>query len=321
MSAAIIFALGSGALSAVFYASALTGASGGMIFMFLVQLPLFLVGLSREQGWRGAALAGGVGTLAVALAAGAWGAGNYAIAEAVPAIVLVRQAGLSRSQADGRIEWYPAGRLLVWLSLYAAAVLLAFMLYYLNTEGGLEGELQRGMVAFFRGLEVNLPPQAERLLDALVGIMPGLGGATWLLITAGNAALAQALLQRFGHNLRPGVELASLALPWWLTLAVAVTAAAGLLASDGVSFAARNLCFVLTVPYFFGGLACLHLLARRWGAGPRMMGPLYMVLAIAIFFLTWLAVMAIAALGLIDQVAGLRRRLARPHGRSDGSWE
>lgn len=321
MSAAIIFALGSGALSAVFYASALTGAQGGMIFIFLVQLPLFLVGLSREQGWRGAALAGGVGTLAVALAAGAWGAGNYAIAEALPAIVLVRQASLSRHQADGSTEWYPAGRLLVWLSLYAAAVLLAFMLYYMNTEGGLEGELQRGMVAFFQGLEVNLPPEAERLLDALVGIMPGLGGATWLLITAGNAVLAQALLQRFGHNLRPGVELASLALPWWLALAVAVTAAVGLLASDGMSFAARNLCFILTVPYFFGGLACLHLLARRWGAGPRMIGPLYMVLAIAIFFLTWLAVMAIAALGLIDQVAGLRRRLARPRGRSDGSWE
>ncbi|HYB54937.1 MAG TPA: DUF2232 domain-containing protein [Alphaproteobacteria bacterium] len=321
MSAAIIFALGSGALSAVFYASALTGARGGMIFMFLVQLPLFLVGLSREQGWRGAALAGGAGTLAIALTAGAWGAGNYAIAEAVPAIVLMRQASLSRSQADGRIEWYPAGRLLVWLSLYAAAVLLAFMLYYMNTEGGLEGELQRGMVAFFQSIEVSLPPEAERLLDALVGIMPGLGGASWLLITAGNAVLAQALLQRFGHNLRPGVELTSLALPWWLALAVAVTAAVGLLASDGISFAARNLCFVLTVPYFFGGLACLHLLARRRGAGPRMMGLLYMALAIAIVFLTWLAVMAIAGLGLIDQVAGLRRRLARPHDRSDGSWE
>ena len=319
MSTRLIFALGSGALSAVLYASALVGAPGGLMLVLLVQLPLFLVGLSRDQGWTGAALAGAVGTLAVALAGGVWGAGNFALAEAVPVILLTHRAGLHRRHADGRIEWYPAGGFLVWLSLYAAAALSAFMLYYSTAEGGLEGELQRSMTALFQGLDLSLSPAAGQLIAAFVGILPGLGGATWLLITAGNAALAQALLQRFGHNLRPGPELAALALPPWLTLAVAASAALGLLFGGRIGFASRNFCFVLAVPYFFGGLACLHVLARRWSGGSRLIVLYYAVLASAIVVLSWLAIMAIAGLGLIDQVAGLRQRLMPPDDRSKGS--
>ena len=195
------------------------------------------------------------------------------------------------------------------------------MLYYLTAEGGLEGELQRSMAALFQGLDVSLSPAAGQLVAAFVGIMPGLGGATWLLITVGNAASAQALLQRFGGNLRPGPELATLALPPWLTLAVAASAALGLLSAGRVGFASRNLCFVLAVPYFFGGLACLHVLARRWSPGSHLIVLFYAVLACAIVVLSWLAIMAIAGLGLIDQVAGLRRRLAPPGDRSKGSWE
>ena len=193
----------------------------------------------------------------MALAGGAWAAGNYALAEAVPVIFLTRQAGLHRRHADGRIEWYPAGGFLVWLSLYAAAAFSAFMLYYDSAEGGLEGELQRSMAALFQDLDVSLAPAARELIDAFVGILPGLGGATWLLITAGNAALAQALLQRFGHNLRPGPALATLTLPSWLTLAVAATAALGLLGAGRIGFAGRNLCFVLVVFFRRAGVpAC-----------------------------------------------------------------
>ena len=315
MSRAVIFALAGGVLSAVLYASALVGAAGSLLLMFLVQLPLFLCGLSREQGWIGAALAGAVGTCAMALTGGTWAACNYALAEALPAAILSQRAGLHRQRADGQIEWYPAGAFLFWLSLYAAAVLLGFMLYYLPAQGGLEGELQRGMAALFAGMRVSVSPDAKALIDAFVGIMPGLGGATWLLITAGNASLAQALLQRFGHNLRPSPELSSLSLPAALALGVAGSAALGLLASGGLGFAGRNLSFVLAVPYFFAGLACIHGLMRRRQAGVRSFLLLYGALAIAVVALSWLVIMAIAGLGLIDQVAGLRRRLGPPDGR------
>ncbi|MFI4986757.1 MAG: DUF2232 domain-containing protein, partial [Alphaproteobacteria bacterium] len=253
MPAFALLSLAGGSASALLYVATLAALPGMVTFVLLVPLPLLLVGLSRQQGAAGAALAGGIGTLAVGLTAGPWAAGNYAITEAVPAFILARQGTLSRHHADGRTEWYPTGALLVLLSLYAVAVLLAFMLFFMGSEGGLEGELERAVAAVFQDVGIHLPPQAERLVEAFVDIMPGLAASTWLLVTAGNASLAQEILERVRWNLRPGPALASLTLPSWLAAAVALAAAAGLLASGSLGFAGRNLSFILAMPYFFGG--------------------------------------------------------------------
>ncbi|MFI4986885.1 MAG: hypothetical protein ACHQF3_05565, partial [Alphaproteobacteria bacterium] len=113
--------------------------------------------------------------------------------------------------------------------------------------------------------------------------------------------------------------LASLTLPSWLAAAVALAAAAGLLASGSLGFAGRNLSFILAMPYFFGGVACLHALARYGGASRNLLTLFYVALALTIIVLSWLAIMAIAALGFIDQLAGLRQRLKRSGGGSQGS--
>ena len=315
MSRAVIFALGCGLLSAVLYASALVGAAGSLLLVFLVQLPLFVCGLSKEEGWIGAALAGAAGTAAMVLAGGPWAAGNFALAEAAPAILLSQRAGLRRPRPDGSVEWYPAGGLILWLTLYALAVLGGFMLLYLAAEGGLEGELRRGLAALLASLELSISPEGQAVVDAFVAIMPGLAGATWLLITLGNATLAQALLQRFRRNLRPGPELASIAFPAWLGLLLGASALLALLGPGSLGFAGRNFCFVLTIPYFFSGLACIHVALTRWQSGPRPVVLIYIALALVVIILSWLAVMAIAAVGVLDQLCGLRRRLARPEDR------
>ncbi len=319
MPALALLAAAGGASSALLYIATLAALPGVLAFVLLVPLPLLLVGLSRQQGWTGAALAGGIGTLAVGLAAGPWAAGNYAVTEAVPAFFLARQGTLHRSHGDGQVEWYPIGRLLVWLSLYAGAVLLAAMLYFTAFAGGLESELERAVAALFRDVGVQLSPEAERLINAFVDIMPGLAASTWLLVTAGNASLAQSLLERFRWNFRPAPELASLVLPAWLGAAVALSAAAGLLVPGSIGFAGRNLCFILATPYFFGGVACLHALARRGGASRHLLTLFYVALVLAIVVLSWLAIMGIAVLGFIDQAAGLRQRLTRRGGPPQGS--
>jgi hypothetical protein len=318
---AILAAIGAGALSALLYASASVGTLGALILVLLAQLPLFMVGLSRGQGERAAALAGAVGLLGIDLTEGLWASVNFALAEAAPAFLVVRQALLRRSRPDGSVEWYPAGRLLTWLSLYASAILLAFTLYFMGREGGLEGELQRTFSAMWESLGETMPPEAARMLGMLVDIMPGLGGASWLLITVCNAALAQGLLVRAGRNLRPSPSLRSFALPGWLAGAVTVTAVAGTLLPGTPGFAGRNLGLVLAMPYFFGGVALVHGLARRAGAQRGLLIMLYAVLAVVILILSWLAILAIAALGLIDQVAGLNRRLERPKGGPNGNLE
>jgi predicted membrane protein DUF2232 len=320
MSAAMLIAVGGGAMSALCYGAAVIGTLGALLLMLLSQLPLFLVGLN--QGTRGVLAAGASGVLLMVLLVGLTAAGNYAITNALPAFVLVRQAALSRRRPDGRIEWYPPGLIMLWLSLYAGLAFLVVVLVFAGREGGLEGELRRTF-AEIRDAVGFAPasPGAERMLDALIGIMPGLGASSWLLITAANAALAQGVLVRFGHQLRPSPALIAYELPGWLAGVVVAATAAGTLLSGSPGFIGRNLCLILAVPYFFEGLAVIHALAVRSGAKLGLLALLYVTLGLVIVILSWFAILAMAALGLVDQVVGLRRRLSPPRGGPGGHWE
>ncbi|HUC60553.1 MAG TPA: DUF2232 domain-containing protein [Alphaproteobacteria bacterium] len=308
-----LLALGGGALSALLYVSTLAGSLGALFLVLMAALPLFLVGLSRGLGARGALIAGGCGTLLVALAAGPWVAGNFALAEAVPAYCFVRQAALGRTQADGSVEWYPEGRLVALLSLYAAVAFVAFMIAFANAPGGLEGELEtlfRSMGNAF-GL-AQAPAAAQNMMRELVSLLPGLGAGAWVLIVTGNAWLAQGLLVRGHYNLRPTQPLLAYALPKPLAIAVALAAAAGLLFPDTVGFAGKNLCLILAMPYVFAGVALMHALILRTSARRGAMVGLYTSLAVAVVVLSWFAILALAGLGYIDQIAGLKGRLVRP---------
>lgn len=309
-------------MSALLYLSTFSGTLGTLILMLLAQLPLFLVGLSRNQGARGALMASGAGLVLVGFFAGPWTAGNYALAEAVPAYALVRQSTLRRSHPDGRTEWYPPGQLILWPTLYTACIFLAFVMAFAGTSGGLEGELQRIFTSMRKafGLE-SPPPAAAPMLDMLIALMPGLGASSWLLITAGNVGLAQGLLVRAGRNLRPSPTLAEFALPGWLAGIVVAMAATALLLPGTLGFVGKNLCLILAMPYFFGGIALLHAFARANGAQSGLLAMLYVLLGFFILILSWLAIFGLAGLGFIDQISGLRRRLARPRGGSNGSWE
>jgi hypothetical protein len=82
-------AIAGGLLAALFYLSVLTGSPGSLILVYLVQLPLYGVGLSL--GVKAAVIAGAAATLAT-LAGGFASSASFALAEALPAIILVRQA-------------------------------------------------------------------------------------------------------------------------------------------------------------------------------------------------------------------------------------
>ena len=99
-----------------------------------VPLPLFLAGLTH--GLPAVVIAGAVGTLISALN-GLLSGGIYLVTFAAPAVLVVRQALLARpateasanAEVHGDLEWYPAGRLVVWLvgwalGLFALALLL-----------------------------------------------------------------------------------------------------------------------------------------------------------------------------------------------------
>src|SRR5271166_6913484 len=96
------------------YLVALNGSHGSLILVYLTQLPLFVAGLWLGAG--AAALAGLTALLILLAAGGLMAAVLFAALNAVPVVLLVRQALLARTGGRGAIEWYPPGLLTAWLT-------------------------------------------------------------------------------------------------------------------------------------------------------------------------------------------------------------
>jgi hypothetical protein len=293
-----------GGASACLYLALLLGSPGAMILVYLTQLPLFLAGL-----WFGAAAAviAGISAAVVLLAASdVLAAAIFAALNAVPVVLLVRQALLARRNADGTLSWYPPGRLTVWLT--ALGILgIAAALLLLGGPDGLQATLRDIIARALDHLTERSLPDRDRVAATLASVIPGIAAASWMVMAVINGALAQGVLARFGVAWRPSPDLANLGLPRWMTAALGGAALVTLL-GEPWRFLGINLMIALSVPFCLGGLAVLHAAVRRL---PHPGIALVAFYTLAGMF-GWPLLVA-AILGLFEAWLGLRRRLA-PHG-------
>ena len=313
MNAAIILAIGAGLLSALPLVIAASNP-GGLLLLLVAPLPLFMTGLA--QGVAGAAIAGGTLLVVVALLAGTFVASGALLYLVGPTLLLVRQALLNRPAAattggasgPGNLEWYPPGLLATWLVWIGLAWLAVIVVLLLAEGGGMQAAVEAHMQS---GLGILLPQATTEDLAEIARSMSrfvfGVGIASYLLLLAVNGALAQGALTRFGRNLRPAPDIATLRLPGWIAPALAIALAAAFLLSGDAAFVARNIVPILLLPFFFAGLAVAHAFARRLRSGGFVLALFYMLLVL----FTWPAVVVVL-LGLFDQWADLRRRLEAP---------
>ena len=306
-----------GLTSAALYLSVVLGSPGAFLLAYLAPLPLFLAGLAL--GLSALLAAGAAACVIVALASGSViAAGLYLGIEVLPIAVLVRQALLSRPVAGdaadgagaGALEWYPVGRLTGLLVAMAAAVLVVIWLVFAGSEGGLEGTVQMFLNAGLQGMLQAGGAEAEEMTPAIAlmaALFPGIAAASWVVMIAVNGALAQGLASRFGRNLRPSPDMATLELPRVLLGALVVAAVVGLVAPDGLGYIGRNLLVVLGMAYLFAGLAVVHGFILRLTARQVLLVVVYVTMVL----FGW-PVLLVMLLGILDQLFGLRRRFAGP---------
>jgi hypothetical protein len=299
-------ALGVGAVSALLYLSVLMGTPGALILAYLSMLPIFLIGLGLNALAAGlAAIAGAVITAAVGgLLAGAM----YAAMNAAPAAWICHLALLGRSDGRGDTEWYPLGRLLTWLAGLAAAGFLFAMALGMGFEGGMQGQLERLLDDLLRQFMESraapgeTPPELPSLA-AWAAFIPAVFGLWWILMMAINGALAQGLLVRLGRQRRPTPKLTTLELPPRLLYALVAALVLAFLPGDA-GYVGQTLAALLAVPYLFLGLAVMHMLIRRMPGAPVV----FVVFYVFMLIFGW-PLFLITGLGLVEQWAGLRRRL------------
>ena len=169
-----------GALGASPYLAPLDGTPGSLILVYLAQLPLFMCGL-----WGGvavAALAGLAASLLLLIASNLTAAIMFAGLNVVPVILLVHQALLARTGADGAIEWYPPGLLTAWLTgLGLTSIIVTLLL--LGGPHDIPAEMREILAPVLDRLFDEATPGRNELAHLLAMIIPGIIVVFWMVMT------------------------------------------------------------------------------------------------------------------------------------------
>ncbi|WP_050386646.1 hypothetical protein [Bradyrhizobium pachyrhizi] len=306
----LIVALAAGAASALMFASISSGALISLLLYFLAPLPLMVSALAWGP------LAAAIGGVAAASVLGAIFGLPYCIAFAMIVAVpgwwlghlallgrpIESSAGDSATQQPPALEWYPVGRILLWIAAFAIITTTAALLTLGSDADTVTGALRRGLLKVL-GTGEGLPSgEIERLVDVLVILAPLAATILAMVTLTLSLWLAGKIAQTSGRLNRPWPDFRTTALP-------AVTLVA-LLAAVGVSFIGGMLALLaqiitaaLVIAYALVGFAVLHTLTLSLTNRGFWLGGIY---AVVVMF-GW-PIVAMFALGIADAVFGLRQR-------------
>lgn len=296
-----LIAVGAGLLSALIYGLLTTGTAAAVALAYFIQLPIFLAGfgLGAVAGFG----AGTVGFVVLVAASGVFTAAFY-LTMIFPALVMVQKALLARRGESGDVEWYPPGLLATWLAGMALAALAAAMLALSGQPGGLEGAVRDVVSANLSEMPFRLAERQAALAESAAKILPGMVLFSWMLMTVLNGGMAHGLLVRAGRAIRPSVDIAQLELPRLAPIALGIALGLALFGQGWLEFFGINAMAVLALPFFLAGLAVVHAMVRPQASRQALLTLFYIVFLV---LFPWPAIM-LAALGLIEQWAHLRRR-------------
>lgn len=316
----LIIGLLAGIASGVLYFSASAGNFAGMMLASFASFPLFVAGL----GWGLSTVLLGVGVLLViyvVLLGLSSGAGATLAIGAAPVLVTWlalqnRPAATRPSEegevADSGVEWYPEGRLVVWMALLAAAGVALFVLTYSFGEGGFDATMRAQLDPIFKAFaEQSSPPppadQVEQFKTLLVSALPGGMSVVSVISMVASLALAIAVVKRSGISLRPWAPFGSLRFPKW-SVWVLSAAAIGTFLPGLAGTLAWVLASALFAAFVVLGIAVVHGLTAGNPAQPLLLGVLYMLLVL----FNVLVCFPLILLAMTDQAFNLRARRNRP---------
>ena len=310
MIAILIVALAAGAASALMFASISSGALISILLFYLSPLPIMVAAF----GWGPLAAAiGGVGAASVL---GAIFGLPYSIAFAMMVAVpgwwlghlallgrpIEGAAGDGATQQPPALEWYPVGRILLWIAAFAVITTTATLLTLGADTDTITAALRRGLLKVLSAGDGQGSVEIERLVDMLVILAPLAATILSMVTLTLNLWLAGKITQTSGRLNRPWPELRSTALPS-MTLVALLVAAALSFVGGMLALLAQIVTAALVIGYALVGFAVLHTLTLSLNSRGFWLGGIY---AVVVMF-GW-PIVTIFALGIADAVFGLRQR-------------
>ncbi len=311
MIAILIVAIAAGAASALMFASITSGALISLLLFYLAPLPLMVTAL----GWG--PLAAAVGGIAAASVLGAMLGLPYCIAfalmVALPGWWLGHLALLGRpiagapadptaEPAPPQLEWYPVGRILLWIAAFALLTTTGALLTLGADVETITSSLRRGLLRALTTSDGAPGSDVERLVDMFVIIAPVAATVVAMVTLTLNLWLAGKVTQTSGRLHRPWPDLRSTTLPP-MTL-VALSVAVGLSFVGGIiAILAQVVTTALMIAYALVGFAVLHTLTLSLGNRGFWLAGTYTIVVV----FGW-PIVAMVVLGIADALFGLRQR-------------
>jgi hypothetical protein len=318
MIAIILIAIAAGCASALMFASIVSGALISLLLFYLAPLPLMVAAL----GWGPLSAASGGIAASIGLGAifGLPLCTAFAVAVAMPAwwlghlVLLGRPTGTGVSSHNGELpatpnlEWYPVGRIVLWISGFAALITIGALLSLGFDAATIRSTLRQGLssiVQVIRAHEAVSTEESERVIDVLATMAPIAAAIVTTITLTLNLWLAAKITAISGRLHRPWPELRTAALPSMSLVAFCIAFAfcftAGLLA-----IAAQVVAAALMLAYALTGFAVLHTLTAALKSRAIWLGCTYCMVLVFVW-----PVIVMAVLGLADAVFGIRQRFLK----------
>ena len=317
-----LIGIGAGVAAALLFASVTSGSWLSILLFYLAPLPIMIAGLGWSQ-WA-ALIAALTGAFALTLIFGGVFFFAFMAGAGFPAWWLGYLAMLARPAPAGgngkspaALEWYPAGRLVVWAAALAAlSVVVAILNFGTDAESFRSGF--HDMLAMMLRVATDTPKNAplvipgvsdvERFIRGYVAVLPPAAAVLTTTVYVLNLWLSARIVKFSGRLARPWPQLATISFPRPLAAALAV--AVGLSFSDSlVGIAAGVLSATLLMAYGVLGLAVLHAVTQGISNRAFVLGSTY-----AAVIVIGLPVLALSLLGLLETLFDLRARVARRRG-------
>jgi hypothetical protein len=203
------------------------------------------------------------------------------------------------------LEWYPVGRILLWITGFAALTTMAALLTHGTDAATITGALRRGLLEIIGPRDSASSDESEPWIDVFVTVAPAAAAIVAMMTLTLNLWLAARTTMTSGRLHRPWPDMTSAALPPMtlaaLSVAIALCFTGGLLA-----ILAQIVTAALMMAYAMTGFAVLHMLTLGWKSRAFWLSGTY---AIVVVF-GW-PILAFVALGVADAVFGFRQRYLR----------
>jgi hypothetical protein len=316
MIAILLIALAAGCASALMFASIVSGALISLLLLYFAPLPLMVAAL----GWG--PLAATIGGILAATGLGAVFGLPFCIAftvmMALPAWWLGHLALLGRPAANATpsgngavpvsptLEWYPIGRILLWIAGFAVLTTMATLLTFGTDAVTITETLRAGLLRILGPRGTASGDELKQRIDAVVMIAPAAAANSTMTMLVLNLWLAAKITATSGRLHRPWPVLKSTELPP-MTLAALMAAIAFCFAGGLLAMLAQTVTAALLLTYALTGLAVLHTLTLGLKSRALWLGCSYALLVVSG---GWLAV-TMVILGIADAIFGLRQRYLR----------